>query len=177
MVKLVVLDRDGVLNKDRTDYVKNLSELEMLEGSAKAVARLNQNNIKVAVATNQSCIGKGIISEDQLAAIHRAIDDCLATQNAHIDLWLHCPDNTDSPRRKPAPGMLLEAMQYFDIDATESVFIGDALRDLQAAQAANCRPLLVETGKGSVTAKSLPSELQGVSVCTDLQNAVKLLLG
>lgn len=176
MIKLVILDRDGVLNEDRVDYVKNLEELKMIEGSAKAVAKLNKAGIKVAVATNQSCIGKGIITEQELSTIHNAITTALKGQGGAIDLWLHCPDDTESYRRKPAPGMLLEAMQHFSVVPENTVFIGDALRDLQAAEAAKCQPLLVRTGKGHITEKQLPESLKSISVCDDLQNAVELIL-
>jgi D-glycero-D-manno-heptose 1,7-bisphosphate phosphatase len=175
-MRLVILDRDGVLNEDRLDYVKSIPELILIPGAADAVARLNAARIPVVLATNQSCIGKGILSENQLEEIHAAMEDRLNAAGGWLDAIFFCPDAFPSPRRKPAPGMLLEAMAMFDVAPHETVFIGDALRDLQAAQAAGCRAMLVRTGQGRVTEGDLGRVEMAVTVHDTLSVAVDYLL-
>ena len=175
-MRLVVLDRDGVLNEDRIDYVKCERELILIPGAAEAVARLNAARMPVALATNQSCIGKGILNEHQLEEIHAALEERLNHAGGWLDAVFFCPDNHPSPRRKPAPGMLLEAMAMFDANPHETVFIGDALRDLQAAEAAGCRAMLVRTGQGRVTEGDLGRLNMAVTVHDTLSAAVDYLL-
>lgn len=175
-MKLVILDRDGVLNEDRLDYVKNERELILIPGAADAVARLNAARVPVALATNQSCIGKGILTENQLEDVHAALEERLNTAGGWLDAIFFCPDAHPSPRRKPAPGMLLEAMAMFDATPHETVFIGDALRDIQAAQAAGCRAMLVRTGQGRVTEGDLGRVEMAVTVHDTLSVAVDYLL-
>ncbi len=142
MARLVLLDRDGVLNVDRADYVKHPGELVLLPGAAAAVARLNRAGYAVAVCTNQSPIGRGIFDEAMLARIHEALREGLAREGAKLDAIFHCPDapGPHSTRRKPAPGMLIEALAMFAADAPATPFVGDSLRDLQAAAAIGCPP-------------------------------------
>lgn len=176
---LVLLDRDGVLNEETEGYVKTPAELVMLPGAAAAVARLNARGWPVAVCTNQACIGKGIIDEARLARIHDRLRDELAAQGGHVDLILFAPDPpwAATERRKPGPGMLREAMAHFRASPAETVFIGDNLRDLQAAKAAGCRGILVRTGLGAKTqAAGLPHEVQPVAVFETLGDAVARLL-
>jgi D-glycero-D-manno-heptose 1,7-bisphosphate phosphatase len=175
-VRLVILDRDGVLNEDRLDYVKSVPELIVIPGAAAAVARLNAARIPVAVATNQSCIGKGLLSEAALEEIHAALEDRLNQAGGWLDTILFCPDNYASPRRKPAPGMLLEAMALFGVPPQETVFIGDALRDLQAAASAGCRAMLVRTGQGRLTESELGRVDLPVTVHDTLALAIDYLL-
>jgi D-glycero-D-manno-heptose 1,7-bisphosphate phosphatase len=177
--KLVLLDRDGVLNRDRPDSVKTPAELELLPGAAPAVARLNQAGCKVALVSNQSVVGRGVISADMLELIQRHLADRLAQSGARLDASFICtdPPGPPSPRRKPAPGMLREAMQRFGIDPCTTVMIGDDLRDLQAAAAAGCARILVRSGKGAATqAAGLPPEVLPVGVHEDLAAAVEALL-
>ena len=179
MTRLVLLDRDGVLNVDRPDSVRNPAELEMIEGSAAAVARLNAASIRVAVCTNQSVVGRGIIGPDMLERIHEALRDRLARQGARLDAIFACTDPPDrtTARRKPEPGMLLEALQRFGAVAAETPMIGDDLRDLEAAQKAGCRRVLVRTGKGaSVQAAGVPHRVLPVAVHADLAAAVEAYL-
>jgi D-glycero-D-manno-heptose 1,7-bisphosphate phosphatase len=149
--RLILLDRDGVINEDRTNYVKTPCELVLIRESANAIRRLNRAGFKIAVATNQSCIARGIITEQALAAVHDHLLKQLQAQGAHIDRFYVCPDAHPSPRRKPAPGMLLEALADFGANPSKTYFVGDALRDLEAAVSAHCRPVLVKTGKGEWT--------------------------
>lgn len=179
-MRLILLDRDGVLNEDRPDYVKSPDELVMIPGSAAAIARLNAAGIYVAICTNQACIGKGIVSPDMLTRIHDKLRDELARADARIDLLLFAPDPpwAVTDRRKPGPGMLREALAQFRADPAETPFVGDSPGDLEAAKAAGCRRVLVRTGKGRETqAKGLRPDLLPVAVHADLAEAVDHLLG
>jgi len=178
-MKLVLLDRDGVLNVDRPDYVKNPGELVMLPGSAAAVARLNAAGILVAVCTNQSPIGRGIFGEDMLARIHARLRDELAREGARLDAIFHCPDAPGAPSRcrKPAPGMLEEALRRFGAAARETPFVGDSATDMQAAAALGCPRHLVRTGHGARTqGQGLPPETLPVAIHETLADAVEALL-
>lgn len=177
---LVLLDRDGVLNEDRDDYVKSPAEVVMIPGSAAAVARLNALGHKVAVCTNQAAVGRGVISGEMLERINERIRDNLAREGARLDALLFCTDPpwSASDRRKPGPGMLREAMAMFRIGPADSVMIGDNLPDLEAAVAAGCRRLLVRTGKGRrVLAAGVPPAVLPVGVHDDLAAAVASLFG
>ncbi len=179
-MRLVLLDRDGVLNVDREDAVKTPGELVMLPGAAEAVARLNAAGRLVAVCTNQSVVGRGVIDEAMLVLIHHKLKGELARAGARLDAIFHCPDSPSraGPRRKPAPGMLFEAMTRFRVAPEETVMIGDALSDLEAASAAGCRRILLRGGKGSgAQAAGLPSHVLPVAVHEDLSAAVDALLG
>jgi D-glycero-D-manno-heptose 1,7-bisphosphate phosphatase len=177
-MKLILLDRDGVLNEDRPDYVKNPGEFVMLPGTARAIGRLTQAGYTLAICTNQAVIGKGIIDEAMLARIHDKLRGELAREGGRIDAIFHCPDPVASPRRKPEPGMLKEALRRFDADAAATPFIGDNLRDLQAATKAGCPRHLVRTGHGAkIQAVGIPADVLPVRVHEDLAAAVEALLG
>lgn len=177
--RLVLLDRDGVLNVDRPDSVKTPDELVMLPGAAAAVARLNYANIKVALVSNQSVVGRGIISEQMLQHIQNKLRDMLAREGARLDFVALCTDPpwAASERRKPGDAMLLEAIRRFSLSARDAVMIGDAMTDLQAAAKAGCSRILVRTGKGAATqAAGISSDLLPVAVRTDLADAINRLL-
>ncbi len=177
---LILLDRDGVLNRDYPDdYVKSPDELIILPGVGQAVAQLNARGWPVAVCTNQACIGKGIIDEAMLGRIHAKLYDALARDGGKIDALFFAPDPpwAATARRKPGPGMLREAMTRFRASPQETVFIGDSLTDLQAAASAGARRILVRSGKGAQTqAKGIPADLLPVTVAEDLSDAVARLL-
>lgn len=179
-MRLVLLDRDGVLNRDRSDYVLAPDQLHLEAGSAAAVARLNRAGVPVAVVTNQACVGKGLIDADGIAAIHGRLADLLAAEGAHMDLLLACFDHPDhaTDRRKPGPGMLREALARFDVPAAAAPMIGDSLRDLQAAAALGCPRHLVRTGHGPKTEAALANapDLAPVTVHDHLAAAVDHLL-
>jgi D-glycero-D-manno-heptose 1,7-bisphosphate phosphatase len=176
---LVLLDRDGVLNVDRADYVKTPDELVMIEGSAAAVARLNAAGIVVALCTNQSAVGRGIVSAAMLERIHETLREGLGRAGARLDA-LHCCTHAPGPpstHRKPAPGMLLDALRRFAIAPARAVMIGDSLRDLQAAQRAGVARILVRTGHGAATqGAGIPHEVLPVAVHADLAAAVAAIL-
>jgi D-glycero-D-manno-heptose 1,7-bisphosphate phosphatase len=178
-MKLVLLDRDGVINVNREDYVKSPGELVLVGGAAAALARLNREGIRVAVCTNQSCVGRGVINLERLEQIHAHLRDLLARDGARLDAILVCPhapwERCDC--RKPAPGMLREALRRFGADPAETPMIGDALRDLQAARAAGCPRHLVRTGHGAeAQAQGVPHDVLPVAVHDDLAAAIDTLL-
>ena len=178
-MKLVMLDRDGVLTAERAGYVKHPGELQLIDGAAAAVARLNAAGVKTALVSNQSVVGRGIISAEMLERIHEKLRAALAADGARLDLLLTCTDAPGAPseRRKPAPGMLREALAHFRVSAHEAVMIGDQLTDLRAAQAAGVTPILVRTGKGAeLLAKGLPQDILTVQVYASLTLAVEALL-
>ncbi len=176
---LILLDRDGVLNQDYPgDYVRSPDALIMLPGVGKAVARLNACGWPVAVCTNQSCIGRGLIDEGMLTLIHDHLRSHLARDGAHLDAIFFAPDPpwAATDRRKPGPGMLREAMAKFRAAPEDTVFIGDNIIDLQAAATAGCRRILVRTGKGrEMLVKGLPPEVLPVTVVEHLTEAVDRL--
>lgn len=177
---LVLLDRDGVLNEDLPhNGVTSLAQFRMMDGSAQAVAQLSQAGYQVAVVTNQSAVGKGLLSVEELAKIHAHLQQQVAAHGGMIARFYACHDHPDHPthRRKPAPGMLLEALADFGALASHTPFIGDALTDMQAAQAAGCRPVLVRTGKGHQSERQLTQAgLYDVDVYDTLHKAVQSLL-
>lgn len=178
-MKLVLLDRDGVLNEDRADYVKTPGELVLIEGVGEAIARLNRASVKVAVVSNQSAVGRGIISPAMLDQINGRLTSRLAAAGARIDLFLVCMDAPGQPstRRKPAPGMLHEALSHFRLPPSDAVMIGDQLSDMRAAKAAGVARFLVRTGKGAQTqAQGLPADVLPVSVYNSLMEAAVSLV-
>ena len=172
---LVLLDRDGVINQDLPTGVTTAEQFCLIPGSAAAIARLNREGLKVAVVTNQSVVGKGLISHAELDVIHTHLKTLLAQEGAHLDAVYACTDHPDKPTefRKPGAGMLRQALTDFNENAANTPMIGDALRDLQAAQAAGCARYLVRTGKGAKTeADPALQSLQPVAILDDLAEAV-----
>ena len=178
-MRLVLLDRDGVLNEDRPQSVRTPGDLVLLPRAAEAVARLNRAGIRVAIVTNQSIVGQGIIDNAMLDRIHDRLRDDLAREGARVDAIFVAPDAPDAPtaRRKPGGAMLGEAIARFGATAAATPMIGDSLRDLEAAAAIGCRRVLVRTGKGSATqAAGLPAHVLPVAVHEDLWSAIDALL-
>lgn len=151
--RFVLLDRDGVLNREGDPFVLTPSQLELLPGAADAVARMNDAGFDVVVVTNQSCVGRGLIDGAALEAVHERLRELLAESNGTLVDIYACPHTpAEGCRcRKPRPGLLLDAAHEHDIDLASTWFVGDALPDLEAALAAGCRPALVRTGKGAQT--------------------------
>ena len=154
-MKLVILDRDGVINVDSAQYIKGPEEWRPLPGSLEAIARLARAGYRVAVATNQSGIGRGLFDMATLNAVHDKMHRAVAQAGGRIDAIFYCPHAADSTCdcRKPRPGMLLEIGERFNVALRGVPVVGDALRDLQAAAAVEARPMLVLTGKGERTRK------------------------
>jgi D-glycero-D-manno-heptose 1,7-bisphosphate phosphatase len=179
-MRLVLLDRDGVLNEDRVDFIKSPAEVVMIPGAARAVARLNRADFKVALCTNQSAVGRRIITLDRLEQIHAHIRNMLAQEGGRLDAVFFCPHGPEEncPCRKPKPGMLLDALRRFGAAAADTPMVGDGLRDLQAAKAAGCPRHLVRSGNGAKTqADGIPHDVLPVAVHDDLAAMVDALLG
>ena len=168
--KLIILDRDGVINHDSDNYIKSPSEWLPINGTAEAIAKLNKLGIKVGVATNQSGIGRGLFDEKMLNSIHQKMHMYLSEHGAHLDKLSFCPDHPDAagPNRKPAPGMALFLLDYFKADAAETWFVGDSISDLLCAIIAGCKPALVLTGKGRRTLQKKEFESLSVPIYKDL---------
>ena len=151
--RLIVLDRDGVINHDSEAFIKSPDEWRPVPGSLEAIARLNQAGFRVVVATNQSGVGRGLLDFATLTAIHDKMYRALAHAGGRIDAIFFCPHTADSrcECRKPKPGMLREIGVRFNVDMSGVPCVGDGLRDLQAADAVGAQPMLVLTGKGEAT--------------------------
>ena len=175
-MKLIILDRDGVINKDSDLYIKSPEEWIPLPGSLEAIARLNQWGYRVVVATNQSGIGRGLFGMDTINAIHDKMIKAASHVGGSIDAIFFCPHtNADNCGcRKPQPGMFKEIAARYNIDLTGVPAVGDSLRDLQAAASVGAQPLLVLTGKGKKT-KLDPALPKDTRVFADLAAAVKHL--
>ena len=154
--KLIILDRDGVINLDSDNYIKSPEEWVAIDSSLKAIANLNRAGYKVAVATNQSGIARGLFDQLTLTMIHKKMEMELAKVGAHIDALEFCPDHPDNPGadRKPNPGMINKLAKLFNIEVKDIVFVGDTISDIQCALNAGCEPILVLTGKGERTIKN-----------------------
>jgi D-glycero-D-manno-heptose 1,7-bisphosphate phosphatase len=152
-MKLVLLDRDGVINFDSADYIKSPEEWRPIPGSLEAIARLNRAKIKVALISNQAGVGRGLFSLAMLDSIHQRMKDRLAEHDAHLDAIYFCPHHPDEDChcRKPEPGMIEQALADFNLSSEDTVFVGDSYKDIQAAHAAGCKPALVLTGNGQNT--------------------------
>ena len=176
-MKLIILDRDGVINRDSDNFIKSVDEFVTLPGSVEAIARLNQAGYRVAIATNQSGISRGYYNLDTLNAMHEKLRAELSSYGGSIDMIAFCPHGPDDKCdcRKPKPGMYLEIARRFDLSLEGVPVIGDSLRDLQAAQAVSARPILVRTGKGKRTLEK-GEGLEGIPVYDDLAAAVSAIL-
>ena len=155
-MKLIVLDRDGVINQDSDQFIKSPDEWIPVPGSLDAIARLNQSGWRVVLASNQSGVGRGLFGMDMLNAIHAKMVDALAQAGGRLDAIFFCPHAADSTCdcRKPKPGLLRQIESRFNVDLNGVPTVGDSLRDLQAGVAVGCRPYLVLTGKGEATQAS-----------------------
>lgn len=153
-MKLVILDRDGVINRDSKDYIKGPDEWRPIPGSLDAVARLNRAGYRVVVVSNQSGIARGLFDIERLAAIHVRMHRELAEVGGVVEATLFCPHGPDAgcTCRKPGPGLLHDAAQRLGTTLQGVPAVGDSRRDLDAAIAAGAAPVLVRTGNGGRTA-------------------------
>lgn len=158
-MKLLILDRDGVINHDSDAYIKSVEEWLPLPGSIEAIAQLSKAGWTVAVATNQSGIARGYYDLAVLEAMHEHLRELVAEQGGEVGLIVYCPHGPDEgcDCRKPKPGMLKTIATHYDMALAGVWFVGDSLGDLEAAKAVDCQPVLVKTGKGEKTlGKTLP---------------------
>lgn len=147
---LIILDRDGVINKDSDDYIKSPSEWEPIPGSLAAISKLNQNGYRVVVVTNQSGIGRKLFTIEDLNAIHLKMNTYLSQYGGVIDAIFFCPhiprDNCNC--RKPKPGLYNDVSERLRMSLSKVFCIGDKMTDIRAIQSAGGKPVLVRTGKG-----------------------------
>ncbi|MCE8029918.1 D-glycero-beta-D-manno-heptose 1,7-bisphosphate 7-phosphatase [Halomonas daqingensis] len=168
--RLVILDRDGVINRDSDAYIKTLDEWIPYPSSIEAIARLSRAGWQVAIATNQSGIARGYYDETTLATMHAELERLVAAAGGEIAHIAYCPHGPDDGCncRKPRPGLLEEIRTRLGLDSLEgSWIVGDSLRDLQAGESMGCRSVLVRTGKGSRT-EANGSGLENAQIFNDL---------
>ena len=179
-MNLIILDRDGVINQDSDDYIKNPDEWIPIPGSLEAIAKLNRAGYTVVVATNQSGLSRGYFELKDLSAMHRKMETLLSELGGQIDAIFYCPHGPkdDCDCRKPKPGMLREIGERFAVNLKKVFFIGDTISDLKAATAAGVNPMLVRTGKGEQTERLLEeNNFSHVPVHNSLMAAVDSILG
>ena len=175
----VFLDRDGVLNHNRHDYVKSWTEFEFLPGALEALRRLGCLGWPVVVVSNQSAVGRGLVSLAEVEAINARMVAEVQQAGGRLDRVLYCPHH---PReacdcRKPRPGLLLQAAEELGLDLARSFMVGDAASDIHAALAAGCRPVLVKTGRGAAQLKELTAHHDKCHLAHDLEAAVDWIAG
>jgi len=177
-MRLIILDRDGVINQDSDSYVKTVDEWLPIPGSIEAMARLCHAGYRIAVATNQSGLSRGLFTIDDLNAMHRKMHRELATHGAHVDAVFFCPHGPDAgcACRKPNPGLLEEISSRMQVDLVGVPCVGDSYRDIAAANAMGAIPILVRTGKGERTMLEHRPELLGTVVYADLAAVAESLV-
>ena len=175
---LVILDRDGVINQDSAEFVKSSDEWRPLPGSIEAIAALSKAGYTVAVASNQSGIARGLLDRQALRNMHRKLRRLVAARAGRIDRIVYCPHGPDEgcDCRKPNPGLFERLARRYDVTLDGVPAVGDSLRDLQAAAAAGATPILVRTGNGRRTERSLPKALTNIAVFDDLAAAAAELV-
>ncbi|MEO8628696.1 MAG: D-glycero-beta-D-manno-heptose 1,7-bisphosphate 7-phosphatase [Betaproteobacteria bacterium] len=176
-MKLVILDRDGVINQDSDQFIKTPDEWKPIPGSLEAIARLNHMGYRVVVASNQSGLGRGLFDMATLNAINEKMYKALGQSGGRIDALFYCPHAAEASCacRKPKPGMFEDIARRFNTSLLEVMSVGDSLRDMQAAATAGALPILVLTGKGKKTqsAGGLPANTK---IYDDLASAVRAVI-
>lgn len=181
---LIVLDRDGVINEDSENYIRSLADWRPIPGSLEAIAALSRGGYSIAIATNQSGLNRGYFGIDELEAIHARLCQRVEEEGGSIAGIFYCPHlPQDNCRcRKPQTGLLRAMEEELAVSVRGAIFIGDSLKDLQAAVAYGCQPILVRTGKGAATSTALTSgkiDVPGddtIPVYDDLAAAARAIL-
>lgn len=164
-MKLVILGRDGTINRYRDDHVKSPEELEPLPGALEAVARLNHAGWHTVLATNQAGIGRGLLDMASLNAVHLHLNKLLAEKGGRLDAAFFCPHTPEESCncRKPLPGLIVQIGERFGVDLATVHMVGASLRDLQTAQAAGCMPHLLRSDRlGQIAAEQIDALAAGV---------------
>jgi D-glycero-D-manno-heptose 1,7-bisphosphate phosphatase len=176
-MKLVILDRDGVINYDSDEFVKSPEEWKPIPGSIEAIGRLCREGYQVVVATNQSGIARGLFDLNMLSKIHGKMNDAIRAEGGILEGVFFCPHGPDDGCRcrKPLPGLFEEIADRFKANLQGVYSVGDSERDVIASRAVGARPVLVRTGKGERTLKKNKAP-SGVLVCDDLSVFVEALL-
>ncbi|MBF0622673.1 MAG: D-glycero-beta-D-manno-heptose 1,7-bisphosphate 7-phosphatase [Magnetococcales bacterium] len=174
-IKTILLDRDGVLNTDRFDYVYTPDQLAPIPEALRALRLLKQARYRIIVITNQACIGRGLITEDQLTAIHQQLISLVEAAGSAIDDIFYCPHHPDDGCncRKPLPGLIDQAHSKWSFERSETWLVGDSLRDIQAGNQAGCKTAMVRTGHGMEHCKKVTD----TPVYDDLLDFVQNALG
>ena len=174
MDKMVILDRDGVINHLADDDVTTVHGWEQIPGSIEAIKRLKKAGYLVAIASNHSGIARGLYTEDELAQTYAKMQRLLEARGASVDGIFYCPHGPEANCicRKPKPGLLFQIAQQFEIDLSRTPLVGDEISDIRAAKMANAKPVLVRTGKGEYVMQNFPEALD-VPVYDDLAHYVR----
>lgn len=174
MPKMVILDRDGVINHVADDDVTTVDGWDPIPGSIEAISRLKKAGYLVTIATNHSGIARGLYSEKELLEMHEKMQKLLASRGASVDGIFYCPHGPEANCicRKPKPGLLFQIAKKFDIDLSQTPLVGDNISDIKAAKMANAKPVLVRTGKGEYVMQHFPEALD-VPVYDDLAHFVR----
>ena len=177
-MKLIILDRDGVINEDSDDYIKSVDEWLPIPGSIQAMGKLYQAGYTLVVATNQSGIARGYFDLPVLHAMHSKMGKLLEQYGGQVDAVFFCPHGPDDKCecRKPGDGMLRDIAKRYQVNLKSVNLIGDSMRDIQAARSVGAKPILVRTGKGERTITKHSVELEGVPVYKDLAQAAAAIL-
>lgn len=175
MLQAIFLDRDGVINRERADYVKSWDEIELLPDVLPALRALAAMSIPICVLTNQSAIGRGIVAAATVDEIHARIRILITAHGGRIDAFFVCPHRPDEGCRcrKPQPGLLLQAAERFDLDLRKCVFVGDSISDCEAALAAECRCIAVETGRQGARLRAMAQAMPQIPIVADLAAAAE----
>ncbi len=178
IMPFIILDRDGVINYDSDEYIKSPDEWQPIPGSLDAIAHLNRAGFRVLVATNQSGVARGHYDLETLDQIHEKFMRELAAHGGYVEEIFFCPHHPEEECscRKPKPGLLHQIAEKYNVDLTETYFIGDSYVDIQAAKAAGCKPLLVMTGNGHKVREQHPDLFAAIQSFADLADAVDYVL-
>lgn len=178
--KVVFLDRDGVINRDSPDYIKNRSEFEFIPGSISAIQHLTLNGFSPIIITNQSAIGRKMMSIQDIEHIHSMMRSALASGGGEIKDIFFCPHTPEDgcDCRKPRPGMMYKARERFGIDLSKSAMIGDSAKDIECARNAGCgHAVLVRTGNGIQAEKMLAEKnIVPDHIARDLYDAARWII-
>jgi len=168
-MSLVIIDRDGVINFDSDDYIKSAEEWRAIPGSLEAIARLSQTGFTVAVATNQSGLARGLFDLDDLESMHAKFLEQLAALGGEVAGIFYCPHHPDDKChcRKPEPGLIEAIENELGQPAAGAWFVGDSLKDMEAALSKSCRPILVRSGKGERTEARLTEDMRAAVLIVD----------
>jgi D-glycero-D-manno-heptose 1,7-bisphosphate phosphatase len=178
-VSTIFLDRDGVINENRADYVKSWQEFQFLAGSREAIARLTQAGHRIVVCTNQAGIARGQVTRETVEDIHQRMIVSIAEYGGAIEKIYYCPHGREENCncRKPRPGMLLQAQYELDIDMSDAIFIGDSITDIRAGLAVGVRTMLVLTGLGMEQFRAHHHEANGpFRIALNLRHAAECIL-
>ena len=180
MQPAIFLDRDGVINRNRTDHVKSWAEFEFLPGVLDALRQLTRLEWPVVVVSNQAIVGRGLVSRQTIDEIGEQMTSVVWSRGGRIDKVYYCPHRPEEhcECRKPRPGLLVRAASEMGLDLPHSFFVGDAESDVLAAQIVGCRPVLVKTGRGfGQMAVLRQSNVMGYYLADDLADAINWIMG